>query len=552
MKTQYKRFFTSGIVAFFGLSCLFSQEHKEIIQAIKSEVDRNKSELKVKDLQPPFYIRYVMFDNEYLEVSASGGSISESNTYRTRDGLPFVLVGDFSQNNMGFVGGPAGYNYPERISLDNSGIATSVWATVDKKYKQAAVEFELKKVALEHQKKAGEENNVPCFENTTPPNLLLAPATTNMDQGYWENYLKKGSEVFNKYPELITSNVDLLHRNTMAYYYDTENGQYAVPVPYYRLRVTLSTQASDGQMLSNEWYFEHSYFELMPDLKSFISECEQFAKTLLDLRNAPLVTETYSGPVLFEDYSVMQAVQQEFFLNQWLLTRNKVINSAGTTVGSENELESMIGRKVMSRSLNLVSLSGTETYNGTRLDGYYPMDYTGIAPDKELFLVEKGVLKTLLSGRTPTTKVPESNGHARFSFFHGITRVMPGNIHLYSDEAVSLGELKQKLIDAAKEEDYDYTYIIRRLQDNRIFLLYRVTVADGKEELVRGGVIRGLNSKSFNKILGASKEELMENHAALGQITTLIVPRGVLFDNIEVIKDNFINKTPPYIVPKPN
>ncbi len=552
MKTQYIRFFLTGIFACCGLSHLFAQEEKAIIQAIKAEVDRNKSELKIKDLLPPFYIRYAIVDNEILNITACEGSISTSSITRTRDGLPFVLVGDFFNNNMGFVGNGYNHNYPERMPIENSGIATAVWSAVDRRYKQAAVDFELKKVALEQQKQTEEDKKVASFEQTTPPNLLLARTSMNMDQGYWEDFLKKSSEVFKNYPELTTSKVDLHFRNTMVYYYDTENGQYAVPVPYYLFKVTLSTQANDGQELNNEWFFEHSYAELMPDLQSFIGECKQLTEEFIKLKNAPLVTETYSGPVLFEDFAALQTVQHEFFMSRLLIASNKQINASGMSVTRESEAESMIGRRLISKSLNMVSLSGTEVYNDTRLDGYYPMDFTGVAPDKEMFLIEKGIVKTLLTGKAPSAKIAHSNGHERFSFPSGAAFVMPGNVRLYSDEPIVLNELKQQLITAAKEENYNYAYIVRRyLLGNQTFLLYRVSVADGKEELVRGGALRGLNHKSFKNILGVSKEEFIGNHTAMGQMATLVVPKGILFENIEVVKDNLINKTPPYIVPKP-
>ncbi len=516
------------------------QKEEAIIPTIKSEVDRNKSELKIKGFPPPFFIRYAMLDNETLEMTASGGSISKSVSYHTRDGLPLLLVGSYSANSMGIIGNMP--NFPDRVALDNQGIATAVWSALDKRYKQAGIEYESKKAVLEQRKQTGEDIQMAAFKRITPPNLMLTPVQMNMDQSYWGDFIKKSSEVLNKYPGLTYSKVELFNRNTMTYYYDTENGQYAVPIPYYRLKVILSALANNGQELYDEYFFEHSLFEQMPDLKSFMNECEHLAKEFLELKSAPLVTESYNGPVLFEDFAALQTVQHEFFMNRLLIESNQQVNSYGALAMRENGMESMIGKRIISKSLNLVSLSGTEVYNGVKLDGYYPMDFTGVTPDKKMFLIEKGILKTLLNGRT-ATKAPNSNGHERYNFTSGFPMVMPGNVRLYSDEAIPFSELKQQLIKVAKESNYDYAYIVRRYQlGNRASALYRVSVANGKEELVRGAAFHGLNSRSFNRVIGISKEEFIGNHTALGQITTLIVPKGILFENIEVVRDNSIDR----------
>ncbi|MCL2651159.1 MAG: hypothetical protein FWD60_09085 [Candidatus Azobacteroides sp.] len=560
MNTKYKKIFITAILFIAGMPCLFSQEEQLIMNAIKTEVDRNLSGLKIGNLLPPFYISYVLLDNEQLTMSASGGSLTNSSNYRTRLGIPFVLVGDFFRNNATYLTYADLNSYPGQVCLDNdpTGIATSIWTALDKKYKQAAENFESKNAFYKQEKQLDEEEALPDFDDAPAPNLILPPAKMNMDVSYWENYIKKGSEVFNKYPEILTANVDLNFRNTMAYYYDTKNGQYALPLPNYKIWITLSAQAADGQEVGNEWYIEHTSDDSIPDLKSFVASCEQYANEIMKLKNAPKIQESYSGPVLLEGKAVEWAVQNQFFVNNALIAKRKPV--AGPAVISSyppnspvlkgNELETMMNKEIISKELNIKSLTGTETYNGVKLEGYYPLDFEGVAPDKEMLLVEKGVMRGLLSGKIPTIKAPHSNGHTRYNFSNRAV-VAPGNVHVYGEHPVSKDELKQQLLDAAKEAGYDYAYIIRRMKPDKIVAIYKVYVADGREELVRGAILKDFNMKSFKQVTGVSKEEFIVNNALFGQIATFILPQFMLFKELEVLKDNNVALKKPYVVAQP-
>ena len=127
---------------------------------------------------------------------------------------------------------------------------------------------------------------------------------------------------------------------------------------------------------------------------------------------------------------------------------------------------------------------------------------------------------------------------------------MPGNILITSKETFTNDELRKKLIDAAKEEDLDYAYIVRRYNFG-VNLLYKIYVADGREELVRGAVISDdANLRAFKRILGASNKEQMGSFDELQ--TTMIYPDAVLFEEMDVTRAQNIEFKKPYIVSKPN
>jgi hypothetical protein len=248
---------------------------------------------------------------------------------------------------------------------------------------------------------------------------------------------------------------------------------------------------------------------------------------------------------MFEGMAVAEALQTYFFQSTLLASRKPVGGHGG------NNTEMMKDKKLVSRSLTIKSLSGTKTYKGTKLDGYCPVDAEGVVPDKELILVENGVLKNMLNGRTPTKKFRNSNGHTHFNFNYMSPQVGPGNVLFTSSEACSHGELKAKLLTAAKEEDLDYAYIVRRFRGNGPLSIYRIYVADGREELLRGAILPDLNIRSYKRMLGTSNSELIYNSYKFGHFSTYIAPNALLFEELEVSRNNNITFKKPFIVPQP-
>ncbi|MDR1338949.1 MAG: hypothetical protein LBK58_02680 [Prevotellaceae bacterium] len=541
MKIQYK-YHILAVALIFCAGMLPAQDNA-ILSAVKSEVERNRSGLKIDKLKPPFFIKYTVVDLKSLHVSASLGSILRSMENSQKVGFSNLLVGDYDRNNANFRQN----NFPRNVVVENDarGIATTVWEDLDGMYKNAAENYEAKVAVIAQQNMEEEELNLPDFDKTAPLTMILEPPKMNMDRAYWENVAIKASEILKKYPEILNSAVNINITDPVIYSYSTENTSLRVPDPYYCMNIYLYTLTEDGQELSDELYIEHGSFEQMPSLQAFIDTCEAFVKYFIELKNAPIITEAYTGPVLFEGMAVPEALQTYFFQSTLIASRKPVGGQGG------NNTEMMKDKKLTSRSLTIKSLSGTNMYKGKKLDGYYPVDAEGVVPDRELVLVENGVLRNMLNGRTPTKKFRHSNGHMRVNLNYMNQRVGPGNVLLTSNDTYSPDELRKKLLAAAKEEDLDYAYTVRRYRGNGPLSIYRIYVADGREELLRGAVLPDFNIKSFKRVLGASDRELFYNTHMFGNFSTYIVPSGLLFEEMEVSRNNNITFKKPFAVPQP-
>ncbi len=530
---------------------LFCQTNSdEVIQkAMKDEMNRNLENLKLEGLEKPFFISYTISDAKTLYISSTLGAIIRSIEKPYRKHNVQVLVGSYKQNNENFIELNNMYNmgsYEGNIPLDNDyfGIRNSLWKTTDRCFKNVAEIYERKISAIKQQNLSEEEAELEDFCEVETADLNIPAVTFDFDKQKWENTAIELSAILKDYSEIFSSNVSIFLYQAEIYFLNTEGTETKYPVTLTAIRVNAQTQAEDGEPL-----FDHLlYYALtpadLPSIEKMKLEVQTMSERLLAIRDAPVFDDSYSGPVLFEDQAVAELFTQTLFSgNAGLCAVRKPIFSQpnmaamiGQMLGKS--LEPKINKKIISRDLTVKTAPKVKKYNETKLIGSFEIDAEGIQPDDELILVENGILKTLLNGRTPTTKIKSSNGHNRTGLLLGgvTSEISPGVISISSSEGIQKEKLKDMLIETALEEDLEYAIIIRKMESlnsgkekrldasmfytppdgnkssaTRPLYIYKVSLDDGKEELVRTTEIAGLSAKTLKKILGTSSHQFAYN-----------------------------------------
>jgi hypothetical protein len=178
----------------------------------------------------------------------------------------------------------------------------------------------------------------------------------------------------------------------------------------------------------------------------------------------------------------------------------------------------------------------------------------GIIPDSSTLLVENGMLRKLLNDRIPARTSPNSTGNSRLTYRgNGLgTTAAPSVIKIEGRDGVSHVDLKNKLIEMAKEEGFEYTYIIRELSSySRPFLIYRVNVADGSEELIQASELSGVTLSKLKRIPAISNQEKTENLSFSGAPISIIYPDAMIIEDIDIDKERESSKTKAPIVDNP-
>lgn len=536
-----------------------------VMNSIKKELSRNKAELRIGQQATPYFIDYRMLTFNTLNIKATLGSLVFSRETPYCNGMATVQTGDYlSDNQNAIMSFDQMYNYNNYPSsavfgTNDQVIRTKIWSTLDEKYKKATEQLGNKQSAIAQMEIPEDEKNIPDFEQRSASEYIYPTNSLTFDRKKMETYITEASKVFKDYTELVESNVRLYAGTVDVRYYNTEGTVCRYPNNLIALFIYTKAQSADGQEISKSRCLPYDSFEEMPSLEELQEICRREGELMREKLAAQRVNETYVGPVLFEGEAVADIIEQ-LMVNEstGLLAKRKPVVSpdikryySNHSSTNGNELEALLNKKVVSRDLTLTSLSGTPEYNGRRLFGYYPVDAQGVAPDKELVLIHDGVLKNMLTTRIPTKVFRKSNGHARISIDGQGIFTLPGVLRLSSKETLSSQDLKKKLIDAAKEEDYDYAYIVRKLERNTAAELYRINVKDGSEVMMRGALVKDMLLRAFKRVSGVSAEENIYNRIRQDVKSTYIVPSAILFDEVDIVKDPQLTLKKNYIVDRP-
>jgi hypothetical protein len=579
----------------------YAQSSVDILKAMKDEMSRNMNNLSLGELKKPYFISYRLTDGNYLQVKASLGAIIVSDLKPLKDHKVDVKVGDYSRDNTNYLdmGNMLSYSEMDKSDLpldsDYLGIRRAFWLSTDEAYKQAAEVFESKLSALKQQKLTAEDSALADFTKEKPVKLILPDSKVKIEKDKWENVAKQISKIFGDYPELFSSNVSVYIYSANLYYLNTEGTETKVPFNIAAIRINALTQAEDGEPLNDHLLYYVPTPDELPSIDKLKADTKEMAQNLVKLRNAPVFDDTYSGPILFEGQAAAEMFTQKFFSGKSsLVASRKPVFSDSRVAMAMNQmmgesLENKIDKKIISERFSIFSKPKTSNYGQTGLIGSYSVDGEGVTPSDQLAIVEKGLLKTMLSGRVPTSKINKSNGSSGYVLSPGgiETGIGPAVIEVNFDDPLKKEELKKKLIEKAKEEGLEYVFIARKLVtansgiDQKIdptaiaslvsgmekdgglsspIYLYKVNVKDGREELVRSASISGVSMNALKKVENVSSSNIVyntmlsPNTGGLGGIfsfvigsfsgilgitgspASFIVPDGIIINELEVQK----------------
>jgi hypothetical protein len=196
--------------------------------------------------------------------------------------------------------------------------------------------------------------------------------------------------------------------------------------------------------------------------------------------------------------------------------------------GNDNK----IGKSILNEAISVTVKPKLKSFNGVDLLGSFEVDSEGIVPS-EVSVVERGILKTLLNNRTITSPTQTANG-----FSNG-----PGVVQISVAMKDSEKSLKKKLIDKAKKQGLEFAILVRSSSTGGIRQpsIYKVNVADGKEELVKGASIGKIDGKTLKRLSGASEKYQACNIGNFNSgprdgtgMTSYIVPESILIDEMDV------------------
>jgi len=510
-----------------------------LLEALLIELDRSKAQLKMDQVQSPYYIEYRVNEVDDFGAEAAFGAVRENQHVHVRVLRVVVRIGDYQQDS--YFG--RGQGETSILPLDNDPIALrrQIWLATDSAYKAAGQALAEKQAALKQF--SADPNPVDDFAKA-PPVIAVEPTVTlKMDEGAWRKTLEDVTSLYKQYPDVQSVTASARFSAINEYLVTSEGTVTRNGKTTYFVQLNGSAQAADGMRLGRSPAYMVARPEELPSRDALITDAKTMLETVVALRQAPIVEEEYRGPVLFAADAADDIVAS--LIGQNVLGRKPQLGKPNRTTGP---FATSYKTRVLPNFLTLVDDPTMKDFQGKSVVGNYAVDSEGVK-SQAVNVIENGMLTNYLVGRQPIRDFLTSNGHGRAApgSFPGPSL---GVLLLKSSEAQSPDALKQKVIQMVKDQDKPYGYRVDTLgPGNSPRLLYRVYVKDGHEELVRGAVFNELDIRAIrNDLIAVGNDPLVSNRTG-GAPTTIICP-SLLFGELEVKRaDTSKDKLPDYPPP---
>ena len=533
-----------------------------VMKAMRDELDRSMKQLQLENLEKPYFIAYRAVDSESTGVSASFGALDSSSQGRSRRITVEVRVGSYQLDNTNFFSFPLNmssmvqaFNGTAELPLDDdyNELRRQIWLVTDATYKKAVEDLAKKRAALENKV---DTDRIPDFSRETPTQTAITAAPIHVDRAQWETEARNLSALFRSMPDVYTSGVSFSAVNAYVRYVNSEGTWYTRQEPRVTFNAHANTQAADGTPLEDSTSLYAQSLDGLPNSDALTARVHVLGQRLQDLR-ASAEMQSYNGPVLAEGDAAAQLFRLVFLPNLLGVRRPMMDTSIGLReTQAENPFLDKIGGRVLPDFLSVTDNPTLAELNGKPLAGTCKVDEDGVLTH-ETPLVDKGILKTLLTTRDPVRGIEHSSGSRHDG------QAAPSNVIVTADNGLSQDDLRAKFLALLKQENKEYGIVLRRMRTAGQPIMAFKMYPDGHEELIHGVQLSGLNAAAFKDIVAASKDQNMQTvefrPEALMSImslgdegfapVTLAVP-SLLFDDVTVRRLRGETSKPP-IVPSP-
>ena len=510
-----------------------------LLESLLTELDRSKAQLKMDQVQAPYYIEYRVNDVDEYSADAAFGSIRDTDSRRVRVLRVVVRIGDYKQDSFYNQGTGSASILP----LDDDPIALrrQIWLLTDEAYKNAADAYAEKLAAL----KQFSADPSPVDDFAHAPVVLAVGQTVSLkvDSKQWEKTLEELTNLYRKYPEVQSVSATARFTAVNDYFVNSEGTIVRQGRSTATVNLNGSAQAADGMRLSRNPFWTEARAEDLPSHDALIQEAIKMLDSLKALREAPITEESYRGPVLFAPDAANDIVGGLIGGN--VLGRKPQLGRPNRTTGA---FATSYKTRVLPKFVSVVDDPTLKQFQGKNLVGSYEIDSEGVK-SQQVALVGDGLLQNYLVGRQPIRDFPVSNGHGR-SVPGSSPQPSVGTLIVKSAEPEPAQALKEKLMQMASEQGKPYGYRVETLAPGNLpRLLYRVYAKDGHEELVRGAVFNELDVRALrNDVIALGDDPLVSNR--MGALPQTIIAPSILFDELEVKRaDTTKEKLPEYPAP---
>jgi TldD protein len=562
-----------------------SKDTDQTLRAMRDEMARAKTRLELRipgTEQPvrPYFLQYRLLDLDVKQVVAEFGALVSSTTTRNRFMDVDARIGTYKLDSSNYISddGFRGFIGPTGavgIDRDYDSLRQDLWIATDQAFKEAVETYSRKRAYLSSLARPPEIDDFSREDALVSIGPRLEPDWSARN---WEQEAREASAALRAYPQLYNSRVTYYLVYVTEYLLTSEGTEIRSSRSLAAVEAGFDTLGEDGMAL-HHYYATYALRPAeLPAAEAVRKGLNVAAAELMAMRTAP-PAQDYTGPVLFEARAAAPLVAQVLgpALNgsRPPLSFQPVVEQMLSGLGGRSDWVGRLGARVLPASVTLVDDPGATEFQGKPLLGGYAVDEEGVRAQK-VTLVENGTLKNLLMSRRPGPDFNGSNGHGRSAFLNDPRPTM-SNLLFTSSESVSPAELRKQFLDKCREEKLPYCLVVREMDNPALSLqrqedfsellasfgggagtgdrlplvIYRVYPADGREELVRGARLIGINTRALRNVAGIGNDAFVYNYmqsqiagfagtalgafgSAQGGLPASVAAPSLLFDELDV------------------
>jgi TldD protein len=560
-------------------------DNDHTLQAMRDEMARSKTRLELKipgtpQPQRPYYVEYRLLDLDVREVVAEFGALVSTNHTRNRFMDVEARIGDYKLDSSNFISddGFRGFIGPTGsvgIDRDYNSLRQDLWIATDQAFKEAVETYSRKQAYLSS---LARQSDIDDFAKAAPLQLIEPLVTPDWSNRNWEQEARETSGTLRAFPQIYESRVTYYLVYATEYLLTSEGTEIRTNRNFAAIEAGLNTLADDGMQINHLYASYAPKPADLPTVDAVRKALNVTGTELMTLRAAP-PAQDYTGPVLFEARAAAPLLAQVLTpaINgaRPPVSFTPVMEQLLTGLGGKSDWVGRMGARVLPAGVSLIDDPSAKEAHGTPLLGAYAVDDEGVRAEK-VTIVENGNAKELLMSRRPGPDSDVSNGHGRSAFINDAKPTM-SNLFFKSSETLSPADLKKKFLDACRSEKLPYCLVVREMDNPAISLfhqddfsellasfgggagtgdrlpliVYKVYPDSGREEMVRGARIIGLNTRMLRNLGGIGNDDFVYNYmqsqvsgfagTALGAFgsaqnglpASLVAP-SLLFDDLEV------------------
>ena len=561
------------------------RDNDQTLRAMRDEMARSKTRLELKipgTNQPvrPYYVEYRLLDLDVKEIVGQFGTLMTSTHTRQRFMDVEARVGTYKLDSSNFIGdegfrGFIGSTGSVGIDRDYDSLRQDLWIATDQAFKEAVDTYSRKQAYLSS---LARQSDIDDFSKAEPVRTIDPLVTPDWTSRNWDQEARDSSATLRAFPEIYEARVTYYLVFATEYLMTSEGTEIRTNRTFAAVEAGMNTLAQDGMPLN---YLFSAYAPKPADLPNVdtVRKGLNVAGSELMALRASRPAEDYTGPVLFEARAAAPLLAQ--ILGPAMngsrppISFQPIVEQMMGNLGGKSDWSGRIGARVLPTSVSIVDDPTAKDFHGTPLIGSYAVDDEGVRAQK-VTIVENGTLKELLMSRRPGNDSDQSNGHGRSGFLTDAKPTM-SNLFFTSTDEVSPVELKKKFLDECRAEKLPYCVIVREMDNPSLSLLhqedfsellasygggagtgdrlpllvYKIYPEDGREEVIRGARIIGVNSRSLRNLAGVGNDNFVYNYmqsqiagfsgtalgtfgSAQGGLPASLVAPSLLFEELEV------------------